>query len=106
MFFSDTYKNLIEEVESGDSGKTRTIDGVHKHVIYPFRIDNNNWVLAYHDPDYEAKVAYSQGRTIEYRRKGNAEWNVSTGGVVDEEHYEYRVKPDETSHVRGSTPAV
>ena len=94
VFFFDTYKDLIEEVESGDVCRTRTIDGVHKDEVYPFNIDGTNWILAYYDPNYEAKVAYSQGRTIEYRRKGDDEWHISTGGVLDPKYYEYRVKSD------------
>lgn len=67
---------------------------------FPFTVNGAHWRFAYCDPAYEARVAYSQGRTIEYHRKDNPadEWYTAAMGVVDTEHYDYRVKPAETEH--------
>lgn len=92
VFYADSYKNLIEEVESGDSGKTGTIDGVYKDEVYPFNIDSANWVLAYHDPSYPAKVAYSQGKKVQYK-EADGEW-VDVAPPHWVKGGEYRVKPD------------
>jgi len=85
VFFFDTYKDLIEEVESGDVCRIRTIDGVHKDAVYPFNIDGTNWILAYYDPNYEAKVAYYKDhKQIQFRTLLD-KW---------EDVCKYRVKPD------------
>lgn len=93
VFYADSYRALLEEVESGDSGRVRTIDGAHKDEIYPFNIDGTNWVLAYYDPNYKCKVAYSQGKKIQFRTASSGEWRDT-----DEPHWhsdiEYRVKLD------------
>lgn len=99
VFYNDNLSDLIKEVEQGDLSQVNTLDNIidtdYKETDFCFEVNNAAWCLIYYDPNYEAKVAYSQGKIIEYRRKGNDEWNVSADGVVDEGHYEYRVKPDE-----------
>lgn len=95
VFYADSYRALLEEVESGDSGRVRTIDGAHKDEVYPFNIDGTNWVMAYYDPAYAAKVAYSQGKQIQCK---HAEDTYTVWTDVDapnwcSEHV-YRVKPD------------
>lgn len=98
VFYADHFDTLIIDVESGNASRTGMLDGIITNCAFPFYINDSRWSLCYYDPAYEAKAAYSQGRTIEYRRKGTDEWHISTGGVVDEEHYDYRVKPDAPVH--------
>ena len=106
VFYADNWFMLITDVESGNTGRTDTllsIDADSSHPFgTPFETHRTRWRFAYYDPDYETKVAYSQGKTIEYRSKdgtGDSMWHVSTEGVVDPKYYDYRVKPEEIWYV-------
>ena len=100
VFFNDTYTELIKEVESGDFVRTDVIVAVNADFGAPFVIHNNEWILAYYDPNYKVKVAYSQGKQIQYKRSGG-EW-VDVDAPLWVENGEYRVKPDETWYVHPS----
>lgn len=50
-----------------------------------------SWRFAYYDPNYECKVAYSEGKKIQHRRKGEKDWYEST--PARDSRYEYRIKP-------------
>ena len=98
VFYANTYTMLVSDIESGDFDRTGLIEEVKPYEQRPFKIrderDDFLWKqLAYYDPNYEARIAYSQGRTIEFRRKSDSEWHVSADGVLDTECFEYRVKP-------------
>lgn len=41
----------------------------------------------------EVMMAYADGRAIQYRKKGDADWAKSTTPAFDWYKYEYRVKP-------------
>ena len=104
VFYADKFDELIEKVESGQPGRMMECMDIDPSDPYPFTIkeqdeDLNIWteelcILAYHDPNYECKVAYSHGKIVEFRRKDNPadEWFVLFGGLFDSEHYDYRVK--------------
>lgn len=96
VLYADHIDMLIFDVESGDASRTGILDAIITDCSFPFYINSARWGLTYYDPNYEAKVAYSQGKTIEYRRKGDweDEWHVSTDGVIDVKCYDYRVKLD------------
>lgn len=49
-----------------------------------------SWRFAYYDPNYECKVAYSEGKKIQHRRKGEKDWYESTPAW--DPRYEYRIK--------------
>lgn len=99
VFFSDNYEDLLEDVESGDLTKTGTINDVRKGDNFPFNIGNNNWILAYFDPNYGVKVAYSQGRQIQIQiqkqnRDGYIDEWVDVKKPIWSKRERYRVKPD------------
>lgn len=56
--------------------------------------------IAYYDPNYECKVAYEQGKQIQYKSKDLSEpWIDCTGEPYWSDACEYRVKPEKTLYV-------
>ena len=63
--------------------------------MYPFvDEDGTEWVLVYYDPNYECKVAWKQGKQIQFRNTG-AHW-IDTSSPSWKDNVEYRVKPEKT----------
>lgn len=65
--------------------------------LYPFEDSSGTaWALAYYDPNYECKVAYKQGKVIQFRYHGTSDeaWAYCTGVPKWLDACEYRVKPE------------
>lgn len=92
VFYSDHLDALVRDVESGDSGKAKQLDAMFTESNLPFDVNGAYWGLAYHDPNYEAKVAYSQGRKIQYS-KVNGVW-VDAPEPRWYEDGKYRIAPE------------
>lgn len=94
VFYNDNLPDLIKEVEQGDLSNVATLSSI---VVDDdegcFGVGSARWRIAYYDPNYEAKVAYSQGKQIQYRTS-QGEWV----DVVDKPLWcvrdGYRVKPE------------
>lgn len=94
VFYQDHLDMLICDVESGDISRTGTLDAIIANCSFPFYTDSSRWGLCYYDTNYEAKVAYSQGKKIQVRLPNTDEW-LDTKEPAWAEASEYRVKPDE-----------
>lgn len=92
VFCSDCVDNLKESVENN-----KDMDYVigKGDLMCPFMVRRDTWMFVYYDPNYELKLAYEQGKTIQFRYKGSKkEWtDVSTPKWSD--FIEYRIKPEE-----------
>lgn len=112
VFYSDNLGDLISVVESGNSDMTGILDTVSRTKHYSFNMLNQlatyhatyvvagegHWSLAYYDPNYECKVAFSQGKRIQYRMSDTDKWEdilVTPPGWYA--NTEYRIKPDKES---------
>lgn len=106
VFYRDTLTGIITEVENGDVNSERY--GVLEDIVigsaHPFYIDDVYWGLVYYDPNYEAKIAYSQGKQIQFRSDYIDNW-IDTDDWIDtktptwSERLKYRVKPEEIWYV-------
>lgn len=95
VFYADHFDVLVCDVESGDLNKAGKLDDIFTGSSFPFYINNSHWNLAYHDPNYECKVAYSQGKQIQCRNIDGT-WEKWTDTLEPEWciDCEYRVKPE------------
>lgn len=60
---------------------------------YPFEVACvGNWKFIYYDPNYDCKVAFNEGKTIQGRRFETNPWMDIISPTWDDE-YEYRIKP-------------
>jgi hypothetical protein len=101
-FFSDSIPYLIAYVED-DALEKCTI--VHKgyakrncmNDTYQFNNaqSGNSYLFFYHDPLYDVKLAWKEGKQIQSRSKVyiDAEWIDDKYPSWDEQYVEYRVKP-------------
>lgn len=97
--FANTLPSLIDKVESADIDMNlETGVAIENVEQFPFVASNTEYRLCYYDPNYECKVAYSQGKKIQYRTY-LGEWV----DVVDKPLWcvrdVYRVKPEEIWYV-------
>ena len=93
VFYGDSFCDLIAAVESGDSDRTGRLDSIITDGHLPFKVNKVRWFLVYYDPNYEAKVAYSQGKQLQVRGGDTDDW---VDAVVDPRwtvRARYRVKP-------------
>lgn len=96
VFYANNYTALVSDIESGDFDRTGLIEEVKPYEQKPFKIrdevDDILWKpLAYYDPSYEVKVAYSQGKQIQYKLPDGSWVNTVPTWIEGDE---YRVKPD------------
>lgn len=99
VLVGDNLQLMRMEVNDG-TAKLRCIkDNSNNRDLYPFEDDCGTvWSLIYYDPNYECKLAYAQGKVIQYRIKnsfGNGWSNADTPQWYPD--HEYRVKPDEAN---------
>lgn len=66
IFYDDNLSDLIREVEQGEFSHAATLSSIAvDDEGCCFGVGGALWVLAYYDPNYECKVAYSQGKQIQ-----------------------------------------
>lgn len=78
---------------------------------YPFEAACKSWQFCYYDPNYEAKVAYEQGKPIECKRKGawdDSDWDYTPSPAWLDDH-EYRImitenQPEENPDIEHQIP--
>lgn len=93
VFIGDTYPELRERVNHNN---TSFRCAVEKHIgNYPFLCGGDIcYAFVYYDPNYECKVAYAQGKTIQFKSHYNHEWEYCNNPAWVS-NYEYRVKPED-----------
>lgn len=93
-FYDDDIDGLMDTVNKNDTSFKGCL-GPSTNKAYPFRLLHaapyGGWRFAYYDPNYAYKVAYSEGKKIQHRRKGEKDW--SEGTPCWDSRYEYRIKP-------------
>ena len=89
VFYADHLDMLICDIESGDVSRNGVLDTMITDCSFPFYIDSSRWALVYYDPNYECKVAYSQGKQIQFRTY-DGKWKKPLWSETDV----YRIKPD------------
>ena len=106
VFYADEINDLIEKVtnEEDFDGRKVLYNKSCNHR-YPFQIDKRNvedcYRFVYYDPNYDIKIAFLNGETIQYRElsKNNSEWkdiySLSNISYFDNSVLEYRIKPEE-----------
>ena len=98
-FVDDTIGGLKNVVESNNKDWFDKIwkNPNNSQISYPFSFEDDSGVrdcyqFCYYDPYYELKVAYEQGKTIQYKNSLNLWTDIS------EPHWgedtEYRIKPN------------
>ena len=84
--------------------KSEFKDGCRETVIdcsdedFPFETEGNYFRFAYYDPRYDVKVAYEEGKQIQYKAKDTGrwcDWDDSLSKCIFVDNVEYRVKPEE-----------
>jgi hypothetical protein len=95
VFVADTLPELRRRVDAGDDDFFCTV--TKNDGDYPFIVrEGVRYALVYYDPNYECKVAYAHGKTIQFKSQyGDKEW-VDCGCPAWSETYEYRVKPEDS----------
>ena len=96
-FFADDICELTNRVHSGDLHHTKMRRSLNP--AFPFKdTNNNNWLFFYHDPLYDVKLAWKQGKTVQYMTTIYAKnrWeDVPNEWYWDgDADTEYRIKPE------------
>lgn len=107
-FFADTIGGLKDTVESNNGDWFGEIckNPNNSQISYPFGFENksgikNCYQFCYYDPFYEMKVAYEEGKTIQYLSKVTDEWVDCKCRPLwsdDDNFTEYRIKPTEEEY--------
>ena len=91
-FFTDDIYNLVGVVESNEGVKS--ILSYSDEAMRPFKSSCDvNWKFFYHDPLYEYKWAYKQGKKVEV--KGGVLWHTLPDNWYWDDSFEYRVVIEE-----------
>lgn len=99
VFYADNIDNLERDVAEGED--CRVLIGASEATGYPFLMDRSydvNWKFVYYDPNYDVKLAYEEGKQIQYKAidaENWSNWDDSLGKCPFCEWAEYRVKPEE-----------
>lgn len=94
-FVADNIPDLNDNFNDGN--RETVIDCFNR--VFPFKINGDCFRFAYCDPNYDVKVAYEEGKQIQYKAKDTGRWcdwedSLSKCTFVD--NVEYRVKPEES----------
>lgn len=91
----DGLQLMRRQVNDGTAKLRCVEDNSRNSELCPF-IDEcgTSWALVYYDPNYECKVAYAQGKIIQYKSHYSFEWKDCDDPKWSDK-YEYRVKPEE-----------
>ena len=96
VFFADSIKDLEENVCTG-SEEMKILDGRIPNSDYPLVVGRSSWKFVYYDPNYDIKIAYEEGKTIQYKAKDTGrwcDWDNSLGKCPFLDDVEYRIKPE------------
>lgn len=75
--------------------KGETYDvGERKSSAFPFSANDSYYRFAYYDPNYDCKVAYNEGKKIQFKYKKDEWRDAKCPEWLDD--FEYRIKPDDT----------
>ena len=97
-FFSDSACNFKDYIYNPTTKErfyaeeiiTKSLDNEE----YPFEDpDGGKWKFVYYDPNYEAKIAWTNGNTIQYKDNDGV-WHDLLSSKPEWGAIEYRVKPD------------
>lgn len=104
VFIADTLPQLRLLVDMCCS-----LQEVSKNMIkdssWPF-VDSwgTKYAMVYYDPNYQCKIAYAQGKTIQFKsNRGSHKWKDCACAPMWAITYEYHVKPVDASSVSCST---
>lgn len=92
VFIGDTLGELRRKLYTG------LFDYVEENKgDYPFTVskDDINFAMCYYDPLYDVKLAWKNGKQIQYRYRGEDDdgWDDTNKPCWDNNTFEYRVKP-------------
>ena len=106
VFIGNSREYLIDDVNS-DTLREKRLCMLSESQDFPFKAkyDLSTYRYVYYDPLYDIKRAFAEGKTVEYQPKNHVSdiWYVSTEGVVDPEHYFYRIKEEEPKVINEQT---
>lgn len=91
VFYGDNLLTLENDALSGNTNLMAIVEGGYDKVT-PFIVNDDYWKFVYYDPNYEVKLAYDEGKTIQYKSLIDGQWETITSPDWDSK-YEYRVKP-------------
>lgn len=96
VIIADDISSLRELVEAKDIDTLRKVE-YSGAASYPFHAQGSNasgFRFAYYDPNYRCKIAFEQGKTIQYRELGKVKWEDIENPTWCKD-YEYRIKPED-----------
>lgn len=101
-FFSDSACNFKDYIYNPTTKKnfyaeeiiTKSLDNEE----YPFEDpDGSQWKFVYYDPNYEAKIAWKNGNTIQYKDSDDI-WHDLLSSEPIWDSFEYRVKTEQKQY--------
>ena len=88
-FVADGMEDLRKDFEHG---YLKTVESYYAED-YPFKAEPGFYRFAYYDPNYDCKIAYNEGKTIQGRTKRATTWkDIPFPEWTDD--VEYRIKPE------------
>lgn len=105
VFYANSIDCLENDVDKGED--YRLLLGASEVENFPFHIKKGgevgtNWKFVYYDPNYEVKLAYEEGKQIQYRAKGTGnwcDWDNSLCRCPFLDDVEYRIKSEVNAYV-------
>lgn len=88
----------IKEIVNSNQGNIDVID-YSGDDTNPFKEEGLNikYKFAYYDPNYDIKIAYNEGKVIQFKdTHSDYEWKdcVSIEGFIDDNSFQFRVRPN------------
>lgn len=77
-----------------NEGERETVETCYI-TAFPFETATSCYKFAYYDSNYECKIAYEQGKTIQFKSLADGTWQ-DCGSKEDlwRDNYEYRIEPE------------
>ena len=94
-FFSDSIDILKIYVEDNDDNLIGNVSDSNRGNLPFHKNCGGVFRFFYYDPNYEVKRAYAEGKQIQFRYSGDAEWDDCKGEPLCDDDCEYRIKPEE-----------
>ena len=93
-FVAETIAGLKRAVNCSQAGIKTSVRMADDH-IFVSNTSNRRYNFFYYDPYYRIKRAYAEGKQIQFRYPGDAEWDDCKGEPLCDDDCEYRIKPEE-----------